>query len=138
MQALNVGTIRRKRDRAIISMLAGCGLRRSEVAELKIEDIQHRDERWVILDLYGKGGHIRTVPVPVCVKTAIDCWTAAKVTDSRLFRFVNRTGAVWGHGITEKVIWCVAKEFALKANPRHPGSARSETHLRIAVSRGRR
>jgi site-specific recombinase XerD len=117
VQAPNVAAMHGKRDRAIISILVGCGLRRSEVAELKIEDIQQRDERWVILDLYGKGGHIRTVPVPGWVKTAVDCWTAAaKITDGRLFRCVNQTGAVWGHGITEKVIWCVVKEFASKAN----------------------
>jgi hypothetical protein len=34
-------------------LLFGCGLRRPEVAELKFEDIQRRDERWVILDLDG-------------------------------------------------------------------------------------
>jgi len=57
----------------------------------------------------------RAQRVPEWVKAAIDCWTAAKVTDGRLFRCVNRcTGAVWGHGITEKAIWCVVKEFASK------------------------
>ena len=116
VQAPNVETMRGKRDHAIISILVGCGLRRSEVAELTLDNLQQRDERWVILDLYGKGGHIRTVPVPNWVKTAVDRWTeAAKVTDGRLFRCVNRTGTVWGRGITEKVIWCVVKEFASKA-----------------------
>jgi integrase len=52
VQAPNVKTMRGKRDRAIISMLVGCGLRRSEVAELNVEDVQQRDERWVILDLF--------------------------------------------------------------------------------------
>ena len=117
VQAPNVGTMRGKRDRAIISILVGCGLRRSELAELKLADLQRRDERWVILDLYGKGGHIRTVPVPDWVKAAVDCWTAAaNVTEGLLFRCVNRTGDVWGNGITEKVIWCVVKEFASKAS----------------------
>lgn len=88
-----------------MAVLAGCGLRRSEVAQLNIADIQKRDDRWVIVDLYGKHGHIRTVPVPDWVKAAVDCWTtAAKVTDARIFRCVNKTGAMWGDGITEKVI----------------------------------
>ncbi len=113
----NLGTMRGKRDRAIIAVLVGCGLRRSEVAQLKVEDVQMRDDRWVIADLYGKCGHIRTVPVPDWVKAAVDCWTAApKVTVGRIFRCVNKTGAVWGEGITEKVIWCVVKEFATKAD----------------------
>jgi site-specific recombinase XerD len=105
-----------KRDRAIIAVLAGCGLRRSEAAQLNVTDIQKRDDRWVIVDLYGKGGHIRTVPVPDWVKGAIEYWsTAAHVTEGRIFRCVSKTGSVWGHGITEKVIWCIVKEFASKA-----------------------
>jgi site-specific recombinase XerD len=84
---------------------------------LTVPDIQQRDDRWVIADLYGKGGHIRTVPVPDWVKVAVDCWTiAAEVTDGRIFRCVNKTGSVWGDGITEKVIWCVVKEYAAKSH----------------------
>jgi integrase len=57
-----------------------------------------------------------TVPVPDWVKVAVDCWTtAAQVKDGRIFRCVNKTGAIWGDGITEKVIWCVVKEYASKA-----------------------
>src|SRR3954451_4521165 len=35
-------TLRQKRDGAIISLLIGCGLRRSEVVALKVGDIQKR------------------------------------------------------------------------------------------------
>ena len=77
LRSPNLDTVRGKRDRAIIAVLAGCGLRRSEVAQLTVTDIQQRDDRWVIVDLYGKGGHIRTVPVPDWVKVAVDCWTTA-------------------------------------------------------------
>jgi integrase/recombinase XerD len=58
----NLGTMRGKRDRAIIAALAGCGLRRSEVAQLKIAEVQKHDDRLVIADLYGMCGHILTVP----------------------------------------------------------------------------
>ncbi len=33
----------------------------------------------------------------------------------RLFRCVNKTGSIWGRGITEKVVWCMVKECASKA-----------------------
>jgi site-specific recombinase XerD len=116
LRSPNLDTMKGKRDRAIIAVLAGCGLRRSEAAQLNVTDIQKRDDRWVIVDLYGKGGHIRTVPVPDWVKGAIEYWsTAAHVTEGRIFRCVSKTGSVWGHGITEKVIWCIVKEFASKA-----------------------
>jgi hypothetical protein len=36
---------------------------------LQIDSLQQREEHWVIADLVGKAGHIRTVPVPAWVKT---------------------------------------------------------------------
>ena len=42
----------------------GCGLRRAELAVLKLDDVQQREDHRVIADLIGKGKHIRTVPVP--------------------------------------------------------------------------
>jgi hypothetical protein len=36
--------------------------------------LQQREEHWVIADLVGKGGHVRTVPVPLWVKAAVDVW----------------------------------------------------------------
>lgn len=67
-------TLRERRNYAMLAVLAGCGLRRAEAAALKIEDLQLREAHWVLADLNGKGGHIRTVPVPDWVKTAIDQW----------------------------------------------------------------
>ena len=44
-------------------------------------------------------GHIRTVPVPAWVKSAIDCWMAAsKIRSGRLFRCVSNTGSIRGRG----------------------------------------
>jgi integrase len=51
----------------MIAVLIGCGLRRAEAAALTVEMLQQREEHWVIADLVGKGGHVRTVPVPVWV-----------------------------------------------------------------------
>jgi len=70
-------TLKGKRDRAILAVLLGCGLRRRELADLDFTHLQQREEHWPIVDLVGKGGHIRTVPVPEWVKATIDCWTAA-------------------------------------------------------------
>jgi site-specific recombinase XerD len=50
------------RDRAIVAVLLGCGLRRSEVVVLTMGHIQQRDGRWVILDLVSKHKRVRTVP----------------------------------------------------------------------------
>jgi integrase len=57
--AFDDSTPKRRRNRALIAVLIGCGLRRAEAAVLKLEDVQLREEHWVIADLRGKGGHIR-------------------------------------------------------------------------------
>src|SRR5438105_2679443 len=85
----NVETLKGKRDRAIIAVLLGCGLRRRELADLSFDHLQRREDHWAIVDLIGKGGHIRTVPVPEWVKRFLDDWfQAASILKGRLFRFV--------------------------------------------------
>ena len=87
----DISTLKGLRDRAIIAVLLGCGLRRSEVAALTMGHIQQRDGRWVILDLVSKHKRVRTVPMPTWVKVAIDAWTTrAGVTDGYVFRPVHR------------------------------------------------
>jgi site-specific recombinase XerC len=70
-------TPRAKRDYAMLAMLFGCGLRRSELAGLDMDEVQMRQAHWAVVDLIGKGGHIRTVPIPVWVKMALDQWIVA-------------------------------------------------------------
>jgi integrase len=55
----------------------GCGLRRSEVAALTSGHIHQRDGRWCIVDLIGKHGRVRRVPMATWTKVAIDGWTSA-------------------------------------------------------------
>jgi site-specific recombinase XerD len=77
LDAPDITTVWGLRDRAIIAILLGCGLRRSEVAALTFAHVQQRDGRWCIVDLVGKHGRIRTTPMPNWVKVAIDTWTVA-------------------------------------------------------------
>jgi integrase len=91
LNAPDASTNKGLRDRAILSVLLGCGLRRSEVASITFRHIQQRDARWCIEDLVGKHGRVRTVPMPTWVKKAIDAWAAAAgLTDGHLFRAVER------------------------------------------------
>jgi hypothetical protein len=52
-----------RQDRSL-SSACGCGLRRAELSALTVEDLQIRQGHWAIVDLVGKGGHVRTVPMP--------------------------------------------------------------------------
>jgi integrase len=101
------------RDRAILAVLLGCGLRRSEVAALTFVHLQQRDGRWCIVDFVGKHGRVRPAPMPTWVKVAIDAWTSASgVADGHVFRPVNRGGHVAGERLGEKVVWQMLKKYA--------------------------
>ena len=109
-------TVKGLRDRAILAVLLGCALRRSELAALTVDQIQQRDGRWVVADLVGKGGRVRTVAIPAWVKVSIDTWTtAAGIERGRVWRSINRGGRVWGAGLTEKVVWYVVEQYATVA-----------------------
>jgi site-specific recombinase XerD len=106
-------TLKGKRDRAILAILLGCGLRRGELTDLTLDHLQRREDHWAIVDLVGKGGHVRTVPVPDWVKQTIDEWLiAAGISQGKLFRPVCRRGTVWGDHVTVKVVWHVVKQYA--------------------------
>jgi len=107
-------SLRAKRDYATLAILLGSGLRRAELTALRVEDVQQREEHWVIADLVGKGGHIRTIPVPDWVKAGIDAWitAAAGIATGTLFRSINKAGRIWGSGFSPKVIWGVVKQKA--------------------------
>jgi len=93
LNAPDATTVRGMRDRAILGLLVGCGLRRSECANLKVGDIQQREGRWCIPDLIGKHGRIRTVPVPAGVKERVDQWMAAAGVESGfIFRAIDKHG----------------------------------------------
>ena len=76
-QAPDGKRLKGKRDRALLSLLLACGLRRHELAELTLSHLQQREGRWAIVDLSGKASHVRTIPVPDWVHGLLNEWTRA-------------------------------------------------------------
>jgi integrase len=108
-------SVQDKRDYAILALLLGCGLRRAELIGLTLAHLQQRDNHWVIVNLHGKGSHVRTVPIPFWVMAALERWiVAGEITSGFLFRRVSRTGTVWGTKISEKLVWRIVKRRAEK------------------------
>jgi integrase len=65
----------------------------------------------VFADLIGKGGHIRTVPIPDWVAEAVGVWLReAGVTEGAVFRAINKGGRIAADGFSPKVIWGVVKQ----------------------------
>jgi len=116
LNAPDVTTKKGLRDRAMLAVLLGCGLRRSEVAALTLRHIQQRDNRWCIVDLVGKHGRVRTIPMPTWVKVAIDVWiSAAGLTEGHVLRPVNRGDQITAERLTEKVVWQLLQPYATAA-----------------------
>jgi integrase len=116
-------TLKGKRDYVIIALLVGCALRRRELASLMIDDIQLREGRWVIIDLLGKGGRIRTVAVPIWVKQGIEAWlAAAKIDKGSLLRPLSKSGKIAGDELGDWAIWSVVEQSSKQIGIEHFGA----------------
>jgi site-specific recombinase XerD len=115
INAPDISTLLGLRDRAVLAVLIGTGVRRSEAAALTFGDIQQRNGRWAFPDLSGKGGRVRTVPVPSWCKAAVDAWAeAAHLESGRVFRAVNRYGRTLNQdseSITPQVIFRIVTDY---------------------------
>jgi integrase len=116
VNAASKADLRGWRDGAILGLLLGCGLRRSEVVGLTLDQLQTREGRWVIVDLVGKGRRLRTVPVPSWSKQLLDAWLRHScVSEGRVFRRVSKVGKRQDAGVTANVAWYAVKRCARQA-----------------------
>ncbi|MEM7132060.1 MAG: tyrosine-type recombinase/integrase [Chloroflexota bacterium] len=115
-QLLNVpdtGTLKGLRDRALLAVLLGCGLRREEVVTMTTDHIQQREGRWLIVDLVGKRNKVRSAPMPSWAKAAIDDWTdEAGIKDGYIFRPTRKGGRLQDGPMTSQAVWNAVTEYA--------------------------
>ena len=118
----NPATVKGLRDRVLLGMLVGCGLRRGELAGLEFGDVSQREGCWAIVDLLGKHDRVRTVGMPSWVFWALDEWAAAGITSGPVLRPVSKGGLVGAGPVTaqavfETVIRCVRLAGLGKVTP---------------------
>jgi site-specific recombinase XerC len=83
------------------------------LSEVKVGAIAPRENRWVLVDITGKGYRVRSVAVPAWVKAAIDAWTiAAGITEGKIFRAVHKGGKVWGQDLTSGAVQQIVQQYA--------------------------
>jgi site-specific recombinase XerD len=111
--APDITTRKGLRDRAILAVLLGCGLRRAEAAALQMNHIQQREGRWVVVDLVGKRNKKRSVPMPSWTKAAIDSWCQeAGIVDGSIFLALRRGDHIQPRSMTAQAIRDVVTEYA--------------------------
>jgi len=100
------------RNRAILAVMIGGGLRRSEVADLTFEHLYLIENRWAIVDLIGKGNRTRTVPIPAWTKTAIDKWSeGAGINSGLVFRSITKGGKI-SDSMSDQAIANISYKYA--------------------------
>ena len=98
--------------RTVLMTLYGTGMRRSEVAHLKVGDID--SQRMIIRVVAGKGGKDRDLPLsPTLLETLREYWRWRK---PKLYLFPTRTrGLPVEEPISDKTVWIACSEAARRA-----------------------
>ena len=103
------------RDRTILEVLYGSGLRVSELVGLKLEDV-HTAEKWV--SVYGKGGRQRISPLSSYSATYLEKYIAAtglkRQTRGETHVFLNLRGGA----LTDRAVRDIVRKYCLKADAR--------------------
>jgi integrase/recombinase XerD len=76
IEATPGGTRQQRRDRLILLLLYGCGLRTSELSQLDLADVDI--ERSELVVRHGKGDRARRIPVPEAVWTVLLAYLAER------------------------------------------------------------
>ena len=110
-----------RRDRALLELLYACGLRVSEAADLRLEDL-HLDEGFIRCT--GKGGKQRVVPLGSAAEAALRLYLAearpalaGEGNDEHLF--LSR----FGKRLSRQMIWRLVGRYgraAMVSGPVHP------------------
>ncbi len=109
----DVSTVKGARDAALLAVLLGSGLRRSEIVALTFEHIQKKENRWVIADLVGKHDRIRTVPIAEWVVDAIERWSEKSgLRQGYIFRAVDKSSRVCLQPLSSHAVFSIVRRYA--------------------------
>jgi integrase/recombinase XerC len=98
------------RDRALLEMLYGAGLRVSEACALDVGDVDHGRHGAIVLVRRGKGGKTREVPINEPTEQALSDYLAARPGDCGAPLFVNKDGTRLTPRSVQRMVraWAVA------------------------------
>jgi len=113
LSAPDAAMLKGKRDGAILAVLIGCGLRRSEAANLTFDHVQMIDGRPAIVNLKGKRNKTRSVPMPLWAHARIEEWAvAAGIESGRIFRAMHKGGFITSDSMSAQAIADVVWQYS--------------------------
>jgi len=115
LDAPDTDTKKGARDAAILALMLRCMLRRSEVASLTWGHVQEREGHRALVNIRGKHGRIRTVPLPGDVWRAIKRWLDASERElsekDRLFVGMGKGDRLTGNPLDPEAIWYLVENY---------------------------
>ena len=106
------------RDRAMLAVLMGCGVRREELCSLTIEHFRKIKNVWTIADMSGKGNKRRTIPMGDWCAVLVQEWidairrtNAAYHNGLPLFSCISQTGILKCQQMTEQNVYELVKKY---------------------------
>lgn len=115
------GSPARRRDRLMILLLYGCGLRTMELCRLDVGDVSR--ERQELTVRHGKGDRPRVIPIPEGLYTELLAYLLEHGRRGALFRTTHR-----GRRISEKDVGTVVSDAVARAGLLASVTARTLRH----------
>ncbi len=113
LNSVDRGSMRGKRDYAMLAVLFATALRRRELVELQVATIQQRDGQWGFIGLRGKGGKVRNISLPDWVRLAIEDWLrATHIAHGAVFRGISRHGKLGAQAMSEESVKLILSHYA--------------------------
>jgi site-specific recombinase XerC len=109
-----------QRDRLLLSILVGAGLRRRELARLTFGDVKHQPTRngmRTVLEVEGKGSKHRVVPISNGLAQAIEEWGQVIKRKGRIARSLSKNGKVGDRLSTTAIFEIVRKRGGMIDKP---------------------
>jgi site-specific recombinase XerD len=109
------GTATGQRDWVALVLMLGCGLRREECISVDVSQVQRRDGRCVIVDLVGKGGRLRMVPIPQFAAIPLQAWAQrlyAAYKNPAMSLLPRMRGENPEERISSFTVWNIVKKYA--------------------------
>lgn len=125
-----------KRDKAILSLMYHCAMRRNEVAKVKIEDIRPSGE-FQVIHFIGKRNKVREIPLkPEVIQALRDYLTATdRDFQSKGFIFLSHSNRNQGtDNLTAESIYYLVKRYTEKAKITKNITPHSFRHTAVTVA----
>jgi len=128
------------RDLCVLALLMGCGLRRAEAVDILTSQLKLHNSKYLLTNLNGKGGRVRSVSAPAWAAQLIENWklmlpmpaSGEILTSTKLLRSFHLDGTINGSLSTAAVFDIVQRYGGAIGIPDLAPHDLRRTHAKLA------